>query len=205
MMKAYRTGSGYYIDVGCSQLIIDGEIKMKSGVAIERLTERGLPFRGRDRDRRGYCHPGDRLPVLCTRPLLRSFRGTSATASEGVGGWVRARATTPVHGTASHATCTNLWRMRISGFKGAISRSRGSSPSLWPCRSKRVWRELRRPSMGSPFVNPLQFELVQFHELRLSGSTAVEERRNAHVITRTVVSISRLGVTGSGRWLAARK
>jgi putative flavoprotein involved in K+ transport len=44
MMKAYRTGSGYYIDVGCSQLIIDGEIKVKNGVDIERLTERGIRF-----------------------------------------------------------------------------------------------------------------------------------------------------------------
>jgi putative flavoprotein involved in K+ transport len=44
MMKAYRTGSGYYIDVGCSQLIIDGEITVKSGVDIERLTESGIRF-----------------------------------------------------------------------------------------------------------------------------------------------------------------
>jgi putative flavoprotein involved in K+ transport len=41
-MKAYRTGSGYYIDVGASQLIIDGAIKVKSGVEIERLTATGL-------------------------------------------------------------------------------------------------------------------------------------------------------------------
>jgi putative flavoprotein involved in K+ transport len=44
MMKAYRTGSGYYIDVGASDLIIDGEIKVKSGVSIERLTETGIMF-----------------------------------------------------------------------------------------------------------------------------------------------------------------
>ncbi len=44
MMKAYRTGSGYYVDVGCSQLIIDGAIKVKSGVAIERLTPTGIRF-----------------------------------------------------------------------------------------------------------------------------------------------------------------
>jgi putative flavoprotein involved in K+ transport len=44
MMKAYRTGSGYYVDVGASQLIIDGEIKVKSGVAIERLTPTGIRF-----------------------------------------------------------------------------------------------------------------------------------------------------------------
>ena len=42
--EGLRTGSGYYIDVGCSQLIIDGEIKVKSGVDIERLTERGIRF-----------------------------------------------------------------------------------------------------------------------------------------------------------------
>jgi putative flavoprotein involved in K+ transport len=44
MMKAYRTGSGYYIDVGCSQLIIDGRIGLKSGVEIERLTAGGIRF-----------------------------------------------------------------------------------------------------------------------------------------------------------------
>jgi putative flavoprotein involved in K+ transport len=44
MMKAYRTGSGYYVDVGASQLIIDGEIKVKSGVEIDRLTPTGIRF-----------------------------------------------------------------------------------------------------------------------------------------------------------------
>ncbi|MBL8575715.1 MAG: NAD(P)/FAD-dependent oxidoreductase [Mesorhizobium sp.] len=44
MMKAYRTGSGYYVDVGASQLIIDGEIKVKSGVEIETLTASGIRF-----------------------------------------------------------------------------------------------------------------------------------------------------------------
>jgi putative flavoprotein involved in K+ transport len=44
MMKAYRTGSGYYIDVGCSELIIDGRIGLKSGVEIDRLTRGGVRF-----------------------------------------------------------------------------------------------------------------------------------------------------------------
>jgi putative flavoprotein involved in K+ transport len=43
-MKAYRTGSGYYIDVGGSDLIINGDIQLKSGVAIERLSPTGLVF-----------------------------------------------------------------------------------------------------------------------------------------------------------------
>ena len=44
MMKAYRTGSGYYVDVGASQLIIDGEIKIKAGVEIGTLTPSGIRF-----------------------------------------------------------------------------------------------------------------------------------------------------------------
>ncbi|MGI9421244.1 MAG: NAD(P)-binding domain-containing protein [Geminicoccaceae bacterium] len=41
-MKALRTGSGYYIDVGASDLIIEGEIKVESRVEIEALTEDGV-------------------------------------------------------------------------------------------------------------------------------------------------------------------
>ena len=42
MMKALRTASGYYIDVGASELIIDGEIQLKSGVEIERFDAHGI-------------------------------------------------------------------------------------------------------------------------------------------------------------------
>jgi putative flavoprotein involved in K+ transport len=34
-----RRGSGYYIDVGASELIADGRIKLRSGVEVDRLTE----------------------------------------------------------------------------------------------------------------------------------------------------------------------
>lgn len=44
LMKAYRTGSGYYIDVGASDLIIDGKIGIRSGVAIRSLTQDGILF-----------------------------------------------------------------------------------------------------------------------------------------------------------------
>ena len=37
-MKYMRRGSGYYIDVGASQLIIDGKIKLKAG-QVDHLTE----------------------------------------------------------------------------------------------------------------------------------------------------------------------
>ncbi|MEO1470770.1 MAG: NAD(P)/FAD-dependent oxidoreductase [Pseudomonadota bacterium] len=40
-MKYLRRGSGYYIDIGASQLIIDGEIKLKRG-QVEEVTETGV-------------------------------------------------------------------------------------------------------------------------------------------------------------------
>ncbi|MFY0734034.1 NAD(P)/FAD-dependent oxidoreductase [Aurantimonas sp. NFXS3] len=40
-MKYLRRGSGYYIDVGASQLIIDGKIKLKAG-QVEEITETGV-------------------------------------------------------------------------------------------------------------------------------------------------------------------
>jgi putative flavoprotein involved in K+ transport len=44
LMKAYRTGSGYYIDVGACALILNGEIAVKSGVGIKSLTPAGILF-----------------------------------------------------------------------------------------------------------------------------------------------------------------
>lgn len=42
MMKALRTGSGYYIDVGASELISRGDIAIKSGVEIKQVREAGV-------------------------------------------------------------------------------------------------------------------------------------------------------------------
>jgi putative flavoprotein involved in K+ transport len=41
-MRAWRTASGYYIDVGASDLIIRGEIKVRSGVEIKQIKERAV-------------------------------------------------------------------------------------------------------------------------------------------------------------------
>ena len=42
MMKALRTGSGYYIDVGASDLIARGDIAIRSGVEIRGVRERSV-------------------------------------------------------------------------------------------------------------------------------------------------------------------
>lgn len=41
-MKYLRRGSGYYIDVGASDLIAEGKIKLKSGVEVSEITEKGV-------------------------------------------------------------------------------------------------------------------------------------------------------------------
>ncbi len=43
-MKYLRRGSGYYIDVGASELVADGKIKLKSNATIDEITETGVKF-----------------------------------------------------------------------------------------------------------------------------------------------------------------
>jgi len=44
LMKYHRYGGGYYINVGCSELIIEGKIKIKQGVEIARLEGNTVSF-----------------------------------------------------------------------------------------------------------------------------------------------------------------
>ncbi len=41
-MKYLRRGSGYYIDVGASELVANGSVKLKSGVTIERINPKSV-------------------------------------------------------------------------------------------------------------------------------------------------------------------
>jgi len=43
-MKYFQRGGGYYIDVGASQLIIDGDIKIKQGQEIVEILPNGMKF-----------------------------------------------------------------------------------------------------------------------------------------------------------------
>lgn len=43
-MKYFRDGGGYYLDVGCSQLIADGKIKVKQGQEIKKIHPNGIEF-----------------------------------------------------------------------------------------------------------------------------------------------------------------
>jgi putative flavoprotein involved in K+ transport len=43
-VKYLRRGSGYYIDVGASELVADGKIKLKSGVGVKAIKENAVTF-----------------------------------------------------------------------------------------------------------------------------------------------------------------
>ncbi|KAG9232861.1 hypothetical protein BJ875DRAFT_64921 [Amylocarpus encephaloides] len=43
-MKHIQRGGGYYIDSGCSQLIVDGKIKVKQGQEISEILPQGIKF-----------------------------------------------------------------------------------------------------------------------------------------------------------------
>jgi putative flavoprotein involved in K+ transport len=43
-MKYLRRGSGYYIDVGASELIADGKVKLKSRVAVDEIKAKSITF-----------------------------------------------------------------------------------------------------------------------------------------------------------------
>ncbi|OQD81312.1 hypothetical protein PENANT_c028G07789 [Penicillium antarcticum] len=44
IMKYFQRGGGYYIDVGGSQLIIDGKVKVKQGQEISEIRPKGIAF-----------------------------------------------------------------------------------------------------------------------------------------------------------------
>lgn len=44
VLAAYERGGGYYLDVGASQLIIDGKIKLKNDSIISHFTETSVVF-----------------------------------------------------------------------------------------------------------------------------------------------------------------
>ena len=44
LMKYHRYGGGYYINAGCSDLIVQGKIKIKQGTSIERLEGKSVKF-----------------------------------------------------------------------------------------------------------------------------------------------------------------
>ena len=87
LMKYHRTGGGYYINVGCSDLIVAGKIKVKHGAEIAGLDRPDGALHRRDHDGHRHDRRGHRLPEhvrVGPRPVRRR-RGGPGRARVGAG------------------------------------------------------------------------------------------------------------------------
>ena len=140
MMKALRTGSGYYIDVGASDLIASGDIAVRSGIEIRRVKEHSVELTD------GSELTAD-LIVMATgfQSMNRTVAGNRFGRGRGqsgqvLGAWLTASRTTRGPGKASRATCGGPPSSRACGFTGAICIFPGISRSSLRFRSRRAWR-----------------------------------------------------------------
>jgi cation diffusion facilitator CzcD-associated flavoprotein CzcO len=103
-MKLLRYLGGYYINVGASNLIIDGKIKLKSGVQIDRLKRKDVEFSD------GTSTSADIL-VMATgyKPLQEAVRDMfGSEIADRVG---------PIWGLGTDGELRNMWvRTRQEGF-----------------------------------------------------------------------------------------
>ena len=85
MMKAMRTGSGYYIDVGASALVARGDIAVRSGLEISRVKERSVELTdGSELPADAHRH-GHRLPVDEPRPGADHLGGSRGQGRQVLG------------------------------------------------------------------------------------------------------------------------
>ena len=127
-MKYRRRGGGYYLDVGCSGLIISGKIRLLQFDRIERFVAEGALLEG--------WLDSSRLISWCSPPAITPSRTTcdvcSATtlpiASDRSGASAR---------TANWRTCGSARRKRACGSLPAASGNAVSIQNTWPCKSRR--------------------------------------------------------------------
>jgi cation diffusion facilitator CzcD-associated flavoprotein CzcO len=116
LMAFYRHGGGYYIDVGASRMIIDGEIKVKSGVEIARLEKDRVVFTD-----------GDTLDVDLV--VLAVGFGNMQDKVRHLFGEQIAERVGPIWGIGPDGELRNMWRRTpqpgfwVSGSSFAQSRS----------------------------------------------------------------------------------
>ena len=103
-IKYLRSGGGYYINVGCSDLIVEGKIKVKHGVGISRLTKEAVEFAD------GSSLPAE-IVVFATgydnmQEVVRNLLGDDVARRAG-----------PAWGFDEHAELRNMWtRTGQEGF-----------------------------------------------------------------------------------------
>ncbi|AMD19049.1 HBR148Wp [Eremothecium sinecaudum] len=94
----FRVGSGYYIDVGCSPLIVEKKVKLKHGVGIKRFLKTGVEFTD-----------GTKLEGLDVVVLATGYTNMKETARRLFGNKVADRLN-PVWGLDKEGEIQTMWR-----------------------------------------------------------------------------------------------
>ncbi len=157
MMKALRTASGYYIDVGASELIIKGEIKVKAGVEIDRFDENGIIMADGERieadvvvHATGYGSMDEMVARLISREVaerIGKFWGYGSGVSGDPGPW--------------EGELRNMWKptnqdaLWFHGGNLALSRHYSLVVALQiKARMESIPTPVYRPGAGSPNSTP---------------------------------------------------
>ena len=139
-MKYLRRGSGYYIDVGASELVANGDDQARSTAQVDHLTEDAVVLAD------GTELPAD-LVVYATG--YGSMNGWAADlispggrrqGRQGLGPRLGHHQGPRARGRASSATCGSRPSRRRCGSTAATCTSRGTTRSTWRCSSRRGWR-----------------------------------------------------------------
>jgi putative flavoprotein involved in K+ transport len=130
-----RRGSGYYIDVGASELIADGRIKLCTG-GVARLTEDAVVLDD------GSVLAADLVVYATGYGSMNQWAAAliSPEVADKVGkcwGLGSQTAKDPGRGRASCATCGSPRRRTGCGSTAATSPSRGTIRATWRCSSRR--------------------------------------------------------------------
>jgi hypothetical protein len=152
-LKYLRRGSGYYIDVGASDLVIDGSIKLKSGVEIDCITQTGVRFAD------GSELPADLIVYATGYGSMNGWAADliSQDVADKVGKVWGLGSDTPKDpgpGRARNATCGSPPSSRTCGSMAATCTSRATIRSISRFSSRRGWRDphpgLRPATSPSP-------------------------------------------------------
>jgi hypothetical protein len=124
--KYLTRGGGYYFNVGCSDLIIKGEVRLAQFSDIAAFVAEGARMRS------GETLDAD-LIVLAT-----GYKGQEALVSKLFGDDVAARSARSgdLAMARSCATCSYAPRSRACGSSPAVSLNAGFTPSISACRSR---------------------------------------------------------------------
>ena len=146
-MKYLRRGSGYYIDVGASELIAEGKIKLKSGVSIERINEYSVVLSD------GTELPADLIVYATGYGSMNGWAAKliSQEVADKVGKcWGLGSGTTKDPGPWE-GELRNMWKPTqqpaLWFHGGNLHQSRHYS-QFWLCRSRPVWKEFRLQCMA---------------------------------------------------------